>query len=153
MPLVEPRATFGIHKLVCAKPRPERGVSEDKGMSKYYLLIVITVILNATSQLLMKAGMAQVGQAEFSTAKLTNLIITAATHPLVILGLATMTISMVTHLMALSRFDVSFVFPFISIAYVIVAVWGGLVMGENVNAMRIVGISTVLVGTILIARS
>ena len=38
-------------------------------MSKYFIFIVITVILNAASQLLMKAGMGQVGQAELSATK------------------------------------------------------------------------------------
>ena len=90
-------------------------------MSKYFVFIIVTVILNAASQLLMKSGMAQVGQAELSGSKLISLLSAAALNPLIILGLVTMTISMGTHLMSLSRFDVSFAFPFISLAYVIVA--------------------------------
>lgn len=122
-------------------------------MSKYYLLIVATVALNATSQLLMKAGMSRVGQFEFSTGKAASLATAAIVSPLILLGLTTMTISMVTHLMALSRFDVSFAFPFLSIAYVIVALYGYLVFGESVGPYRIAGIAAIVLGTILIARS
>jgi len=122
-------------------------------MSKYFIFIIVTVVLNAMSQLLMKAGIDKVGQADFSTTKVLSLIGNAAMNPLIILGLLTMTISMGTHLLSLSRFDVSFAFPFISLAYVLVAVWGYFFLGENVNATRIVGIAVILLGTVILARS
>jgi len=122
-------------------------------VSKYFILIIITVILNAVSQLLIKSGMDKVGQAEFSTSKLVSLLAGAAVNPLVVLGLVTMTISMGTHLMSLSRFDVSFAFPFISLAYVIVAGWGYFFLGEDVSSTRVLGILVVILGTVIIARS
>lgn len=122
-------------------------------MSKYFIFIIVTVILNAASQLLMKAGMSQVGQAEFSASRLVNLLLGAALNPLIVIGLIVMTISMGTHLMSLSRFDVSFAFPFLSIAYVIVAAWGYFFLGEDVNLTRIAGISTIILGTVILARS
>src|SRR6266404_1657498 len=102
-------------------------------MSKYFSLILATVLLNATSQILMTIG--------------------AATNIFIICGLVTMVISMVTHLMSLSRFDVSFAFPFLSIAYVLVLLYGYLAMGENVTALRVAGVALVVAGTVLIARS
>ena len=122
-------------------------------MSKYFVFIIATVILNATSQLLMKAGMTQVGQAELSASRIGSLLFTAATNPFVIFGLVTMTLSMGTHLMSLSRFDVSFAFPFLSIAYVIVAAWGYFMWGETMNPTRLVGIGTILLGTIILSQS
>ena len=122
-------------------------------MSKYFVFIIVTVILNAVSQLLMKSGMDQVGKAELSSSKVLSLLMSAATNPLIILGLASMTISMATHLMSLSRFDVSVAFPFISLAYAIVAAWGYFVMGENVSAQRAAGIGIIVLGTVVLARS
>lgn len=122
-------------------------------MSKFFVFIIITVILNAASQLLMKTGMSRVGQAEFSTSHTVSLMVAAITNPFILAGLTTMTLSMGTHLMSLSRFDVSYAFPFISLAYVIVAGWGYFMMGEEVNMTRILGILTIILGTILVARS
>ena len=122
-------------------------------MSKFFIFIIITVVLNAASQLLMKAGMAQVGKAELSVSKVLSLLSSAVMNPLVLLGLATMTISMGTHMMSLSRFDVSFAFPFISLAYVIVAAWGYFVFGEDLNLMRISGIMVIILGTGILANS
>jgi multidrug transporter EmrE-like cation transporter len=55
--------------------------------------------------------------------------------------------------MSLSRFDVSFAFPFLSIAYVLVLLYGYFAMGESVTALRVAGVSLVVAGTVLIARS
>jgi multidrug transporter EmrE-like cation transporter len=122
-------------------------------MSKYFSLILATVLLNATSQILMKTGMTQVGKFEFSGTSFRQMILGAATNLFIICGLVTMVISMVTHLMSLSRFDVSFAFPFLSIAYVLVLLYGYFAMGESVNALRVAGVSLVIAGTVLIARS
>src|SRR5947209_7873759 len=103
-------------------------------MSKYFILIVATVLLNATSQILMKTGIGQVGKFEFSGETFARMLFGAATNLFIIVGLTTMVISMVTHLMSLSRFDLSFAFPFISIAYVIVLLYGYFILGENVTA-------------------
>src|SRR6267142_406130 len=115
-------------------------------MSKYFSLILATVLLNATSQILMKTGMTQVGKFEFSGASFRQMTLGAATNLFIICGLVTMVISMVTHLMSLSRFDVS-------IAYVLVLLYGYFAMGESVNALRVAGVSLVVAGTVLIARS
>lgn len=122
-------------------------------MSKFFIFILVTVCLNATSQILMKAGMNRVGQAEFSVSKISSMALDAITNPLIILGLTTMTISMVTHLLSLSRFDASFAFPFLSLAYVIVAGWGYFFLGEDVNMTRVIGIGTIILGTIIMAYS
>ena len=122
-------------------------------MSKFFIFIVATVILNAASQLLMKAGMTQVGKAELSASHIGGLLLTAATNPFVLAGLFTMTLSMATHLMSLSRFDVSFAFPFLSIAYVIVAAWGFFMWGESMNLTRVIGIGTILAGTVILSQS
>lgn len=122
-------------------------------MSKYFIFILVTVCLNAASQILLKLGVSQAGQAEVSARSIFEVALRAAQSPLVIAGLATMTLSMVTHLMSLSRFDVSFAFPFISLGYVIVAVYGYFVLGEQVSALRMAGIATIVVGAVMIARS
>lgn len=122
-------------------------------MSKYFIFVIITVFLNAASQLLLKVGISRVGKVSFDAANIIKLVIGALTNGYIMLGLITMTISMVTHILSLSRFDVSFVFPFISFAYIIVAVWGVVFLGEQFNMTRYIGIAVILAGTIILAMS
>ncbi len=117
-----------------------------------YLFIAITVVLNASSQLLMKCGVERLDTSVGLQEAPLRFGLMVVTNPFIFLGLTTMTISMGTHLAALSRFDVGYVFPFISFAYVIVAVFGVLFLGEEVNANRVIGIGIIIIGVAILAR-
>ena len=73
--------------------------------------------------------------------------------PWVFLGLCTFVISMASHLYVLSKVELSFAYPFLSLAYVAVAVFAYFVFREDLNAWRIAGIGFICVGTVLIAQS
>lgn len=122
-------------------------------MSKYFIFIVITVCLNAASQILLKHGVNKLEQFDMTSNRFVTLLFEALQSPWILLGLFTMTVSMGTHLISLSRFDVSFAFPFLSLAYVIVAAWGYFIFSEQMNSLRILGIVTIVIGTVILARS
>jgi len=73
--------------------------------------------------------------------------------PWVFLGLCTFVISMASHLYVLSKVELSFAYPFLSLAYVAVAIFAYFVFGEDLNGWRIAGIAFICVGTVLIAQS
>ena len=60
---------------------------------------------------------------------------------------------MASHLFVLSKVDLSFAYPFLSLAYVLVAVLAWRLFGEDLNTLRIGGIALICVGTVLIAQS
>jgi len=117
-----------------------------------HLFIAITVILNATSQLLLKYGVEQTTASLDSVKTTFSVGLTVFTNPFVLLGLFTMTISMATHLVALSKFDVGYVFPFLSFAYIIVAVAGVMLFKEEINIYRVAGIAIITIGVIVLAQ-
>lgn len=56
-------------------------------------------------------------------------------------------------LVVLSKVDVSYAYPFLSIGYVLSAVVGYFVFEESVTPVRVVGIVVICAGVILISRS
>ncbi len=60
---------------------------------------------------------------------------------------------MASHLFVLSKVELSFAYPFLSLAYVAVAVFAYFLFREDINAWRIAGIAFICVGTVLIAQS
>jgi drug/metabolite transporter (DMT)-like permease len=48
--------------------------------------------------------------------------------------------------------ELSFAYPFLSLAYVAVAIFAYFVFREDLNAWRIAGIAAICLGTILIAQ-
>lgn len=122
-------------------------------MARYIPLILFTVLTNAAAQIMLKKGMLTLGTFEFSPSGLAAVAPRLVFNPFVLLGLLTFVISMGSHLLVLSRVDLSFAYPFLSLAYVVVTAYAYLVFREDVNAYRIAGIALICLGTILISRS
>lgn len=117
-----------------------------------YLFIATTVILNAASQLLMKYGVGQATSDKNNARSIFETGLSVFLNTYVLLGLFTMTLSMATHLVALSKFDVSYVFPFLSFAYILVAIAGIVLLGEEINLYRAGGILIIILGVAVLAQ-
>ena len=120
---------------------------------KYIPFILFTVMTNAAAQLLLKYGMITLGPITFSSDSIIQRVFQIVFNPWVFAGLAMFVISMASHLYVLSKVDLSFAYPFLSLAYVVVAVFAYFVFREDLNALRIAGIAFICVGTVLIAQS
>jgi multidrug transporter EmrE-like cation transporter len=120
---------------------------------QYIPLILAVVTTNAMSQILLKQGMNTIGKFDFSGGNLLSMIPVVALNPFVVGGLAVLVFSMGLHLMALSRVELSFAYPFLSVSYVLVLIAGYFWFGEAVNASRMIGVALICGGTYFIARS
>lgn len=120
---------------------------------KYIPFILFTVMTNAAAQLLLKHGMNTLNATGFTSDSLVMRAFQIVFNPFVFLGLATFVISMVSHLYVLSKVDLSFAYPFLSLAYVAVAVFAWLLFKEELGTLKIAGIAFICIGTILIAQS
>lgn len=115
-------------------------------------LILFTVFTNAVAQLMLKQGMITVGAIDLAAGNIVLKAISVLLNPWVVAGLVVFVVSMVTHLYVLSKVELSFAHPFLSLAFVAVAIVAWLVWGENLNPLRIAGIALICCGTVLIAQ-
>lgn len=53
----------------------------------------------------------------------------------------------------LSKVEVSFAYPFLSVGYVVAAIAGYCLFNENLSPLRIIGIIVICIGVILISQS
>ena len=120
---------------------------------KYLPFILFTVMTNAAAQLMLKHGMMALAPLSFAGVNPLLKMLQIVFSPWVFLGLLTFVISMASHLYVLSKVELSFAYPFLSLAYVAVAVFAYFVFHEDLNAWRIAGIAFICVGTVLIAQS
>jgi multidrug transporter EmrE-like cation transporter len=124
-------------------------------VSRYIPLILFTVLTNAAAQIMLKKGMMSVGPLSFEggIGGIIGTVFRVVFSPWVFLGLSTFVISMASHLVVLSKVELSFVYPFLSLAYIVVAVYAFFIFKEDVNAMRMAGLGVICLGTLLISRS
>lgn len=119
---------------------------------KYLPFILFTVLTNAAAQLMLKQGMLSLGDIAVASNPVLK-ILQIVFSPWVFAGLLTFVISMASHLFVLSKVELSFAYPFLSLAYVAVAVFAYFIFHEDLNAWRIAGIAFICVGTVFIAQS
>lgn len=120
---------------------------------KYIPFILFTVMTNAAAQLMLKFGMLSLGPISFAAETMIQRIFQIVFNPWVFAGLLTFVISMASHLYVLSKVDLSFAYPFLSLAYVAVALFAWLLFKEELGAYKIAGIAFICIGTVLIAQS
>lgn len=120
---------------------------------KYLPFILFTVFTNAAAQLMLKHGMMSLGQINFSSDTFIQKLFQIVFNPWVFAGLSTFVISMASHLYVLSKVDLSYAYPFLSLAYVAVAVFAWLLFNEELGGLKIAGIAFICIGTVLIAQS
>lgn len=118
------------------------------------VLVAICIVFGAVGQILMKNGMSQVGEIG-GLGKLVSpaTIFRIFTNVFVVGGLALYAIAAFLWLGALSRLNVSFMYPLLSLGYVLAAVLGVMFLKENVTALRWGGIVLVVAGSFLILRT
>jgi len=119
---------------------------------KYIGFILFTVMTNAAAQLMLKHGMTQLGPLSFANTNPVVKILEIVFSPWVFAGLLMFVVSMASHLFVLSKVELSFAYPFLSLAYVAVAVFAYFIFHEDMNAYRIAGIALICAGTVVIVQ-
>lgn len=115
------------------------------------ILILVSVLLNCTAQLCIRKGMLLVGETGMSNmitnlgAMVTNIWLWGA--------MICYALSILLWMAVLSKVEVSFAYPFLSVGYVVAAVVGYYFFGESLSVIRIVGIVIICIGVYLISRS
>jgi drug/metabolite transporter (DMT)-like permease len=122
-------------------------------MARYLPLILLGVMLNAVAQLALKQGMRTIGYFEFHMGDLTRMLRVVAVNPYILAGLACYILSVAVWLLVLSRVDVSYAYPLLSVGYIVTALAAWLFLGETVGVTRWAGIAVTCLGVWLITRS
>ena len=102
---------------------------------------------------MLKKGMTTIAQFELSASGLAGSMYDILFNGYVIGGLVVMVISMGSHLVVLSRVDISYAYPFLGLSFVLTTAWGYFVLSEDVNAWRVLGVLLICTGVSFVARS
>ncbi len=120
---------------------------------RYLPLILFGVMLNAVAQLVLKEGMRRIGYFAFDWANVVPIGLRIVFNPFVFGGLVIYVVSFVVWLLVLSRVQVSFAYPMLSLGYIMNAVASYYLFQETLSPVRIAGIFVIVFGTYLITRS
>ena len=102
---------------------------------------------------MLKKGMTQINLGSLSGGNVLASLPAIIFNLFVVGGLLVMIVSMASHLLVLSKVDISFAYPFLGLSFVLIALWGHFVLSEPLNLFKIAGIVCIVFGVALVAKS
>lgn len=117
-----------------------------------YITIIISVLLNASAQLLLKAGMRASKNLDFSIGNIFEVIKVLSTNIYIYFGFLCYFISIWLWLAVLKKIDVIIAYPFISLGIVFTTFFAWFLYNEPLNIYKITGILVVCAGVIILSQ-
>jgi drug/metabolite transporter (DMT)-like permease len=118
-----------------------------------FTFLVIGVLLNASAQLLLKAGTNVLGVITVTRDNWLGEFGRMALEPHLLGGILCYCVSVVVWIIGLSRVPVSIAYPMLSLGYIVNAIAAHYLLGESVTLARWAGIGFIIIGVWLVARS
>ena len=113
-----------------------------------YIFLLGAVFANVIGQTLMKAGTNQIGGIHINS--LIDLI-KIFFSPFIFAGIVVYGVGTIFWILALSKFDLSFAYPFLSVGYILIVIISYFIFKENITLQKIMGILAITLGLILIS--
>jgi len=119
------------------------------------LFVLLSVLLSAGSQVLLKIGMTGEGvkSALTDTKDPLRILLAIAHSPWVLLGLGCFGLSALVWLFVLAKIPLSSAYPFVALGIAITVVAGRLMFGEPISALKLIGVCVILAGIATVAVS
>ena len=117
-----------------------------------YLYIVLTILLTVYGQVVVKWRVMMAGPLpEEGTGKV-SFLIRLVLDPLVISSFLAAFFAAVSWMAAMTKFELSYAYPFMSASFVLVFLLSVLLFHEQVTATKLAGLSLIVMGIIIAGR-
>ncbi len=114
--------------------------------------IVSAILLTVYSQLIMRWQVGHVSPLPADLDGKIQFIATLLLNPWILSGLVATFFSGLSWMLVLTKFEMSYAFPFVSINYVLVLIASVFLFHESLTMAKIIGTGFVILGIVIIAR-
>lgn len=118
---------------------------------KSIVLILISVLLGAVGQVVMKYGTSHV--ATTGGEGVAGMLLKYFTNLPILAGLACYALSAVVWIFAISKVELSYAYPMVALGYVVVFGLSYFLLGESISVLRLAGLVVIVAGVLMIAKS
>jgi drug/metabolite transporter (DMT)-like permease len=114
--------------------------------------IIMTVFFTVYSQIIMRWQVAVAGPLPGDLYGKVGYILNIMLSPWVLSGVVATFLAGVSWMLAMTKFEISYAFPFVSLNYIFVLAAGFFLFNEPINLTKLVGGGLVVLGLIVIAK-
>jgi drug/metabolite transporter (DMT)-like permease len=117
-----------------------------------HVFIFSTIIFTVYSQLIMRWQVTVAGPLPVDVPEKFGYILALLHNPWILSGIVATFLAGVSWMLAMTKFEISYAYPFVSLNFVLVLAAGFLLFNEAINATKLAGSVLVILGIIVIAK-
>ena len=117
-----------------------------------FLYILATVLFTVYGQLVVKWQVTRAGPYPLATSERLIFLLKLLVNPWIISGVAAGFLALLCWMIAMTRFDLSFAYPFMSLAFVFVLILSAIFFHETVTIPKMIGVMLIVSGIIIGSR-
>ncbi|UCF05948.1 MAG: EamA family transporter [bacterium] len=121
-------------------------------MLKDLFMIILIVVVNTVAQFTIKAGVKKIGTFDL-VGDFVGSMLRAFTSWIILIGFALYFSSALLWLIILSRRDLSWAYPLVSLSYVIIVLASPVILNEHFSVQRLLGSLVICLGVYLVFRT
>lgn len=118
-----------------------------------YVYIFGTILFTVYGQLILKWRISLYGQLPVETAEKLYFLAKLVFDPFLISGFASTLVAAVFWIAAMTKFDISYAYPFMSLAFVLVLILSAWFFKEPITLNKMLGMAFIVIGIIITSRS
>lgn len=120
---------------------------------KGIMYLIVCIVINVMGQSSIKYGTRTAGELTLSFSELGSFFAVFFRQPFILLGIFLYAIGAMFWVGVLSRTDLSFAYPMLSISYVLILLISWKFFGEVITVYRLIGIVLICAGLTFLAKS
>lgn len=117
-----------------------------------YLYIASTILLTVYGQLILKWRVGFYGSMPIEALEKLKFVFGVLLDPWILSGLAAAFLASLAWIAAMTKFELSHAYPFMSLNFVVVLLLSGWLLNEPMTIQRALGVILIMLGTIVAAR-
>ena len=117
-----------------------------------HVFILLTIAFTVYGQLVLKWQMGGAGPLPAGAGDKLLFLLQQLLNPWIISGFVSAFLASLAWMAAMTRFDLNYAYPFMSLAFVVVMGFSVLFLGEQLSAQRVAGTLLVVAGLVVITR-
>jgi len=123
-------------------------------MSRFidYSYIIATICFTVYGQLILKWRIVKFGTLPPDVSEKLKFLTSLLLDPVIFSGFAAAFLAALTWMAAMTKFDLSYAYPFMSLNFIIVLLLSGWLLNETITFTKIIGIALIVIGTVVAAR-
>ena len=114
-----------------------------------YLFILFTIILTVYGQVVIKWQVIRAGDFPSELLERTSFLLHLIINPWIISALLAAFIAALSWMVAMTKFDLSHAYPFMSLSFIFVLIFSGFILKEPVTTYKILGLIIIIIGILV----